>query len=120
MAIPVHKLVCGNCGLREDRKCSVQGDRVDSLRLACSQIHGNFEDRGFGLERVQGVDLAPILVRVDTLMEKTRMLDRQFIIDQKKDGTDGTNLIGCYWYQFWDSKKKVWKVPSLAWVKGKE
>lgn len=52
MTIPVHKLVCGNCGLRVDEKCFIQGDKMDDLRLACSQIHQNFEDKGFGLEEV--------------------------------------------------------------------
>ena len=52
MTIPIHKLVCGNCELRLDGRCSIQGDRVKNLRRACLQIHDNFKDKGFGLEEV--------------------------------------------------------------------
>lgn len=52
MTISVHKLVCGNCTLRVEGRCSIQGDRMEDLRLACSQIHSNFKDKGFGLEEV--------------------------------------------------------------------
>ena len=52
MTIPVHKLVCGNCNLRVDGSCFIQGDKMDTLRLACSHIHDNFKDNRFGLEEV--------------------------------------------------------------------
>lgn len=50
MTIQVHKLVCGNCVLRREGKCSIQGDKMEDLRLACSHIHSNFKDNGFGLK----------------------------------------------------------------------
>ncbi len=50
MTIPVHKLVCGNCTLRKDGKCTIQGDKRKDLRLACAYIHQNFEDNGYALE----------------------------------------------------------------------
>jgi len=117
MTIPVHKLVCGNCNLRRDTGCNLQGVPVEVLRLACFQIHSNFEDRGFAREKAPEIDLAPILAEVDVLMRQERALDRKFVKTMKKEGQDGRFLIGCYWYQFWDNKKQVWKVPSLAWVK---
>ena len=52
MTIPIHKLVCGNCNLRRDGRCTIQGDRVEDLKLACFQIYSNFGDKGFGLEEV--------------------------------------------------------------------
>ncbi len=119
MTIPIHKLICGNCGLRLDSKCTVKGDVVDPLRLACAHLYNDFEDKGFALEKTQEIDLVPILAEIEVLMRGERELDRQFIIEQKRRGSDGTNLMGCYWYQFWDNEKKIWKVPSLAWVREK-
>lgn len=119
MTIPIHKLVCGNCTLREDSRCTIQGDKVEDLRLACFQIHSNFEDKGFGLERTPEIDLAPILAELDVVMREERGRDREFVMKMKKEGRSSTDLIGCYWYQFWDSKRQIWKVPSLVWVRGK-
>ena len=53
MTISIYKLVCGNCELRQNDRCSVQGVTVEALKLACLYIHHNFKDNGFGLEEVR-------------------------------------------------------------------
>lgn len=47
MAISISKLVCGNCLLCVDRRCTVSNDAVLATRMACSHIHNNYEDKGF-------------------------------------------------------------------------
>lgn len=46
-SIPLDKLVCGNCKLRIDGKCQIDGTKVDQAKPYCYYIFKNFEDRGY-------------------------------------------------------------------------
>lgn len=46
-AIPLVKLVCGNCKLRDKRGiCGIDGTFVKEDRMSCFHIFKNYEDRG--------------------------------------------------------------------------
>ena len=58
MAIPLYKLVCGNCSLQDEgRLCGIDGVKVDPLKLACLHIYKNFEDKGFADKQSPSIKL---------------------------------------------------------------
>lgn len=48
MAIPIERLACGNCTLRDkEGNCGIDGILVDETRPSCTHIFKHYEDRGF-------------------------------------------------------------------------
>jgi len=92
MSIPIDKLACGNCILRNDKgNCRIDGRAVPQDCLSCSYIHENFEDRGFTSPiKSEPLDWNKINV------EATEKDAKEFTI--KLSGEE-------YWNKLWNGKK---------------